>query len=36
VLTSVVWGDGVIDNPAGKTIARGDVVDFWPFAGWLS
>lgn len=36
VLTSVVWGAGVIDNPAGKTIARGDVVDFWPFAGWLS
>ena len=36
VLTSVVWGDGVIDNPSGKTIARGDVVNFWPFAGWLS
>jgi molybdopterin molybdotransferase len=36
VLTSVVWGDGVIDNPASKTIAHGDIVDFWPFAGWLS
>jgi len=36
VLTSVVWGDGVIDNPSGMTIARGDVVNFWPFAGWLS
>lgn len=36
VLTSVVWGDGVIDNPAGQTIAHGDLVDFWPFAGWLS
>lgn len=35
VLTSVVWGDGVIDNPAGQTIAQGDVVPFWPFAGWL-
>lgn len=35
VLTSVVWGDGVIDNPAGQTIAQGDVVAFWPFAGWL-
>ena len=36
VLTSVVWGDGVIDNPAGKTIVQGDIVHFWPFAGWLS
>jgi molybdopterin molybdotransferase len=36
VLTSVVWGDGVVDHPAGQTIARGDVVNFWPFAGWLS
>lgn len=35
VLTSVVWGDGVIDNPAGHTIAHGDTVQFWPFAGWL-
>ena len=36
VLTSVVWGDGVIDNPAGQTIAHGDMVHFWPFSGWLS
>jgi molybdopterin molybdotransferase len=36
VLTSVVWGDGVVDNPAGHTIARGDSVNFWPFAEWLS
>ena len=36
VLTSVVWGDGVVDNPAGRTIARGDLVSFWPFAEWLS
>ncbi len=36
VLTSVVWGDGVVDNPAGKTIAHGDVVQFLPFAEWLS
>lgn len=35
VLTSVVWGDGVVDNPAGQTIARGDVVSFMPFADWL-
>ncbi|MBP8149109.1 MAG: molybdopterin molybdotransferase MoeA [Limnohabitans sp.] len=36
VLTSVVWGDGVVDNPAGHTIAPGDLVDFWPFSEWLS
>ena len=26
VLTSVVWGDGLVDNPPGCTIARGDMV----------
>ncbi len=31
VLTSTVWGDGVIDNPPGQTIASGDVVKFIPF-----
>jgi molybdopterin molybdotransferase len=36
VLTSVVWGDGVVDNPAGHTIARGDLVNFLPFAEWLA
>jgi molybdopterin molybdotransferase len=36
VLTSVVWGDGVVDNPAGRTIARGDLVNFLPFAEWLA
>ena len=28
VLTSVVWGDGLLDNPPGRTIARGDTVQF--------
>lgn len=28
VLTSVVWGDGLLDNPAGRTIARGEIVRF--------
>jgi len=28
VLTSVVWADGLIDNPSGTTIARGDAVRF--------
>ncbi len=36
VLTSVVWGDGVVDNPAGQTIAHGDLVNFLPFANWLA
>ena len=36
VLTSVVWGDGVIDHPAGATIRRGDMVTFLSFAEWWS
>jgi molybdopterin molybdotransferase len=36
VLTSAVWGDGVIDNPSGRTIAKGDLVDFISFAEWLA
>jgi len=32
VLTSTVWGDGLVDNPAGKRIAAGDLVRFIPFA----
>nr|WP_036166828.1 gephyrin-like molybdotransferase Glp [Massilia sp. 9096] len=32
VLTSTVWADGLVDNPAGQAIARGDVVRFIPFA----
>ena len=32
VLTSTVWGDGLIDNPSGHAIARDDVVRFIPFA----
>jgi len=36
VLTSVVWGDGVVDMPAGQTIMRGELVRFLPFSEWLS
>ena len=36
VLTSAVWADGLVDNPAGKTIAQGDVVQFIPFASLMS
>ena len=32
VLTSAVWGDGVVDNPAGRSIAKGDTVQFISFA----
>ena len=35
VLTSVVWGDGVIDNPSMQTIKQGDWVRYFPFAEWL-
>ncbi len=30
VLTSVVWGDGLVDNPPGQAIRRGDLVSFLP------
>jgi len=36
VLTSAVWGDGLVDNPPGQTIAPGDTVRFIPFAALLS
>lgn len=36
VLTSTAWGDGVVDNPPGTTIARGDSVRFIPFAELMS
>jgi molybdopterin molybdotransferase len=32
VLTSTTWADGLIDNPAGRAIRRGDTVRFLPFA----
>ncbi len=35
-LVSVAWADGLIDNPAGQTIARGDAVRFLPFASLLN
>ncbi|MBI5274908.1 MAG: molybdopterin molybdotransferase MoeA [Burkholderiales bacterium] len=36
VLTSTVWGDGLVDNPAGTTIARGDKVRFITLAELLA
>jgi molybdopterin molybdotransferase len=32
VLTSVVWADGLIDNPPGQAIARGDVLRYLPLS----
>jgi molybdopterin molybdotransferase len=35
VLTSTVWGDGLIDNPPGNAISPGDTVRFLPFSELL-
>ncbi len=35
VLTSAVWADGLVDNPAGRAIAPGDVVQYLSFATLL-
>ncbi len=34
VLTSAVWGDGVVDVPPGQPIAPGDTVRYIDFAPW--
>ena len=36
VLTSAVWGDGVVDVPSGHAIAAGDLLPFTAFSEWLS
>ena len=36
VLTSAVWGDGLVDNPAGHVIRSADSVDFLSFAELMS
>lgn len=35
VLTSMVWADGVVDNPPGQVIRAGDAVQFLPFAALM-
>ena len=35
VLTSAVWGDGLVDNPPGQAIARAATVRFIPFSELL-
>ncbi len=36
VLTSAVWGDGLVDNPPDNTIAQGDSVPFIAFSALFS
>ena len=36
VLTSAVWGDGLVDNPPGQAIAHGDSVQFIAFSEFLA
>ncbi len=36
VLTSAVWGDGLVDNPPAQTITRGDTVRFIALSDLLS
>ncbi len=36
VLTSTVWADGLVDNPAGTTIAHGDPVSYISFSDLLA
>jgi molybdopterin molybdotransferase len=36
VLTSAAWGDGLVDNPPGATIERGQLVSFLSFAELLA
>jgi len=35
VLTSTIWADGLVDNPAGLAIAPGDTVRYLPLAELL-
>ena len=36
VLTSAVWADGLVDNPAGRTLRAGDSVEFLAFSELMS
>ena len=36
VLTSAVWAEGLVDNPAGTAIAHGDTVRFIPFSSLMT
>lgn len=34
LLSSIAWADGVALMPAGRALASGDMVDYFPFEGW--
>jgi molybdopterin molybdotransferase len=36
VLTSAVWADGLVDNPAGQAVARGDTVRYLPLSSLIT
>jgi len=36
VMTSTAWADGLVDNPAGRAIKKGDDVWFFPYSELLS
>jgi molybdopterin molybdotransferase len=36
VLTSTAWADGLVDNPAGRAVRKGDTVRFLPYSELLS
>ena len=36
VLTSMTWADGLVDNPGGQPVARGDMLRFLPLAELLA
>ncbi|MDE1956587.1 MAG: molybdopterin molybdenumtransferase MoeA, partial [Betaproteobacteria bacterium] len=36
VLSSAVWGDGLVDNPAGRAFGVGDTLRFLPFSSLLT
>ena len=36
VLTSTVWGDGLVDNAPGQTFKTGDLVNFLPYSDLLN
>jgi molybdopterin biosynthesis enzyme len=36
VLTSLVWGDGLVNVPPGRAIARGDMVSYISFSELLA
>jgi molybdopterin molybdotransferase len=36
VLTSAVWADGLVDNPPGQAIARGDALRFLPMPALIA